>query len=134
MSQREGAREQSAFRWLLGAVAVGSGLALVAMFAMVVAVLGASFGCPGQGGEAVAVSGPAPSSAALQDIPPERLRLYRRAGTRSVALTSKPPPGGARRGFHFSPPGCGIPSGAECRRRTRLRAKIERLRLRQSIY
>jgi hypothetical protein len=67
---------------LLGAVAVGSGLALAAMFAMVVAVLGASFGCQGQGGEAAAVSGPAPSSAALQDIPPERLRLYQRAGAR----------------------------------------------------
>lgn len=82
MSRREGRGERSALRWLLGTVAVGSGLALAAMFAMVVAVLGASFGCQGQGGEAAAVSGPAPSSAALQDIPPERLRLYQRAAAR----------------------------------------------------
>jgi CHAP domain len=82
MSRDHSGEERSALRWALGAVAVASCLALAAMFAMVVAVLGASFGCQGQGGEAAAVSGPAPSSAALQDIPPERLRLYQRAGAR----------------------------------------------------
>jgi CHAP domain len=71
--------------WLLGAFG-GSGLAFIAVFGLVVAVFGASFtGCqPGSEPALAASSGPTPSAYALQNIPPERLRLYEQAGTRSV--------------------------------------------------
>lgn len=68
--------------WVAGGLGV-SGLVVVAIFALTVAVLGASFtGCqPGSepGGE---VSGSTPTAYARQSIPPERLRLYEQAGTR----------------------------------------------------
>ncbi len=69
--------------WLLGALG-GSGLVLVAIFGLAVAVLGASFtGCePGSEPALASPTGPAPSAYALQNIPPERLRLYEQAGTR----------------------------------------------------
>jgi cell wall-associated NlpC family hydrolase len=69
--------------WLLGALG-GSGFVLAVTFGVAVAVLGASFsGCePGSEPALAAPSGPTPSVYALQNIPPERLRLYERAGTR----------------------------------------------------
>ncbi len=69
--------------WLLGALGV-SGVAFVAIFALAVAVLGASFaGCePGSEPALAAPTGPTPSAYALASIPPERLRLYEQAGTR----------------------------------------------------
>jgi hypothetical protein len=69
--------------WLLGALG-GSGLVLVAIFGLAVAVLGASFtGCePGSEPALASPTEPTPSAYALQSIPPERLRLYEQAGTR----------------------------------------------------
>jgi CHAP domain len=69
--------------WLAVASMLGvGGVLFIAVLAMTAAVLGASFtGC--QSGEAAASTGPAPSAYALQSIPPERLRLYERAGVRS---------------------------------------------------
>ncbi len=68
--------------WLLCGLG-GVGLAVLATFAVAVAVLGASFtGCQTTGEAEAAVSGPAPSAYALQSIPPARLRLYQQAGTR----------------------------------------------------
>jgi hypothetical protein len=69
--------------WLAGTLG-GGGLVFVAIFALAVAVLGASFtGCQPGGEPALASpSGPAPSAYALQSIPPERLRLYEQAGIR----------------------------------------------------
>jgi hypothetical protein len=68
--------------WLLAALA-GTGIALLGVFALAVAVLGASFtGCE-TGIESTASSpGPTPSAYALQSIAPERLRLYEAAGQR----------------------------------------------------
>jgi hypothetical protein len=68
--------------WLLGSVGA-TGTALLAAFAIAVAVLGASFtGCQAGSEPALASTGPTPSAYALQSIPPQRLRLYERAGTR----------------------------------------------------
>jgi hypothetical protein len=75
-------RSVLSLRWGLLAIAAAGGLALTAVLAIAVAVLGASFtGCQPAGSEPVA-TGPQPSSAARQDIPPQRLRLYQRAGQR----------------------------------------------------
>jgi hypothetical protein len=69
--------------WLIGTVGVG-GFVLVAIFALAIAVLGASFtGCQLASEPAEASpTGPAPSAYALQSIPPERLHLYEGAGAR----------------------------------------------------
>ncbi len=68
--------------WLAGTLGIG-GVAVVVIFALAVAVLGASFtGCQAGSEPAEASIGPAPSAYALASIPPERLRLYVQAGTR----------------------------------------------------
>jgi CHAP domain len=68
--------------WLAGGAGV-TGLVVVAIFALAVAVLGASFtGCQPSAAPAAPMSGPTPSAYAVQSIPPERLRLYEQAGTR----------------------------------------------------
>lgn len=69
--------------WLAGILSAG-GLGVVVIFALAVAVLGASFtGCePGDEAALAAPAGPGPSAYALQSIPPERLRLYEQAGAR----------------------------------------------------
>ena len=67
---------------LLGGLGAG-GLALIATFAVTVAVLGASFtGCAPESQASTTTSGPAPSAYALQSIPPERLHIYEQAGAR----------------------------------------------------
>jgi hypothetical protein len=69
--------------WWLLAGAGATGVALVAIFAIAVAVLGASFtGCQPSDEPALAATGPTPSAYALQSIPPERLRLYEQAGSK----------------------------------------------------
>lgn len=69
--------------WWLLAASGGAGAVLLVTFAIAVAVLGASFtGCQPAGEPALAATGPAPSAYALQNIPPERLRLYEQAGTK----------------------------------------------------
>jgi hypothetical protein len=69
--------------WLLGGVGSG-GLALMAVFGIAAAVLGASFtGCqPGDEPALASPTGPTPSAYALASILPERLRLYEQAGRR----------------------------------------------------
>ena len=68
--------------WLLGATG-GTGLVLIVIFMIAVAVLGASFtGCQPGTETASASTGPAPSAYAVQNIPPERLRLYEQAGNK----------------------------------------------------
>lgn len=68
--------------WLLAALG-SSGLLLVGIFGLAVAVLGASFGgCQPATEPALADGGPAPSAYALQSIPPQRLRFYQHAGAR----------------------------------------------------
>jgi hypothetical protein len=69
--------------WWFTAGFASTGLLLLAVFGIVLAALGASFG----GCEAKALpptltgpAGPPPSAYALQSIPPERLRLYEQAG------------------------------------------------------
>jgi hypothetical protein len=65
--------------WAASAVG-GSGIALIAVFGITAAVLGASLtGCTPGSEPALAASGPTPSAYALQSIPPERLRLYEQA-------------------------------------------------------
>lgn len=54
------------------------GLVVVSMFAFLLAIGGGDLGCSGGGGPA----GPAPSRAAVTEIPPARLVLYRAAGRR----------------------------------------------------
>lgn len=68
--------------WLI--TGLGSiGLLGVALFGVVVAVLGASLGgCEPAAGAPLGASGPAPSAYALATIPPQRLRLYQQAGTK----------------------------------------------------
>ncbi len=69
--------------WWLLAGAGATGFALLAIFAIAVAVLGASFtGCQPSDEPALAATGPTPSAYALQSIPPERLRLYQQAGSK----------------------------------------------------
>ncbi|HSZ13401.1 MAG TPA: CHAP domain-containing protein [Solirubrobacteraceae bacterium] len=68
--------------WLAGSIGV-TGLVVVAIFALAVAVLGASFtGCQPSSAPASPTSGPTPSAYAVQSIPPERLRLYEQGGAR----------------------------------------------------
>jgi len=68
--------------WLLAGFS-STGVALLCVFALAVAVLGASFtGCDPGSGTASASTGPTPSAYALQSIPPGRLHLYEAAGTR----------------------------------------------------
>jgi hypothetical protein len=69
--------------WWLVAGAGSTSLALLAIFGIAVAVLGASFtGCQPGDEPALASTGPTPSAYALQSIPPERLRLYEQAGSK----------------------------------------------------
>ncbi len=69
--------------WWLAAGAGSTGLALLAIFGIAVAVLGASFtGCEPTSEPALTSTGPIPSAYALQNIPPERLRLYQEAGSK----------------------------------------------------
>lgn len=69
--------------WWVVAGAGSTSLALLAIFGIAVAVLGASFtGCEPGDEPALASTGPTPSAYALQSIPPERLRLYEQAGAR----------------------------------------------------
>jgi hypothetical protein len=70
--------------WLWLFAGLGStGLVLVAIFGLAVAVLGASFGgCQPTTEPALGSTGPTPSAYALQSIPPQRLRLYQQAGAR----------------------------------------------------
>jgi hypothetical protein len=76
-------RNQNGLRlWILGGLGA-SGVALIAVFALAVAVLGASFtGCQATAEPAIASASPTPSAYARQSIPPERLRLYQQAGAR----------------------------------------------------
>ncbi len=69
--------------WLVAGSA-STGIALLAIVGVAVAVLGAGFsGCqPGASESAEQNSGPTPSAYALQTIAPERLRLYEGAGKR----------------------------------------------------
>jgi cell wall-associated NlpC family hydrolase len=68
--------------WLLGGLG-GTGLLLVAIFGLVVALVGASFGaCQPATSPALTSTGPAPSAYARQSIPPERLALYEQAGAK----------------------------------------------------
>lgn len=69
--------------WWLAAGTGSTGFALLAIFGIAVAVLGASFtGCEPTSEPALASTGPTPSAYALQNIPPERLRLYQQAGSK----------------------------------------------------
>lgn len=69
--------------WWVAAGAGSTGLALLAIFGVAVAVLGASFtGCQPGDEPALASTGPTPSAYARQSIPPERLHIYQQAGTK----------------------------------------------------
>ena len=75
-------RGRALWLWLFAGF-TGTGVALLAVFALAVAVLGASLnGCEPGNESTSASTGPAPSAYALQSIPPERLRLYEQAGAR----------------------------------------------------
>jgi hypothetical protein len=79
---RSGQGRRVLWMWLLSSLG-GTGLALVAIFGLAVAVLGASFtSCQPSSEPAIASTGPAPSAYARQNIPPQRLRIYQEAGTR----------------------------------------------------
>lgn len=81
-AQRSGKRGRALWLWLLGTLG-STGVALLAIFGIAVAVLGASFtGCQPGSEPALASTGPTPSAYALGSIPPGRLRLYQQAGTR----------------------------------------------------
>ncbi len=68
--------------WLAAGLSV-AGAVVVAIFGLAVAVLGASFtGCQTGSEPAGTVTGPTPTTYALQSIPPERLRLYEQTSTR----------------------------------------------------
>jgi len=80
MSRRRG--RTALWLWFAGGFGV-TALVVVAIFALAVAVLGASFtGCDPSAAPASPTSGPTPSAYAVQSIPPERLRLYEQAGAR----------------------------------------------------
>jgi hypothetical protein len=77
-----GRRGKAFWFWLLATFG-STGLVLVAMFGLVVAVVGASFGgCQPVAEAPLAASGPTPSTYALASIPPQRLRIYQEAGTK----------------------------------------------------
>ena len=67
--------------WLIGGLG-SAGLLLVAIFGLVVALVGASFGACQPAAPALSSAGPAPSAYARQSIPPERLALYQQAGAK----------------------------------------------------
>jgi cell wall-associated NlpC family hydrolase len=68
--------------WLIGGLG-STALLLVAIFGLVVALVGASFGaCQPAAAPALPSTGPAPSAYARQSIPPERLALYQQAGAK----------------------------------------------------
>lgn len=68
--------------WVIGGFG-STGLVLVAIFGLVVAVVGASFGgCQPASEPALGSTGPTPSAYARQSIPPERLALYQQAGAK----------------------------------------------------
>jgi hypothetical protein len=64
--------------WALGGLTAGVAL-IAAIIGTVMALLGAELTCVGGGGGTV---GPAPSGAAVSEIPAARLRIYRAAGQR----------------------------------------------------
>jgi CHAP domain len=75
-------RRKALWLWLIAAFG-STGLVLVAIFGLVVAVVGASFGgCQPATEAALPSTGPTPSAYARQSIPPERLRLYEQAGAK----------------------------------------------------
>jgi hypothetical protein len=78
-----GKRANKAFwLWLIGGFG-STGLMFVAIFGLVVAVVGASFGgCQAASEPALPSTGPTPSAYARQSIPPERLVLYQQAGAK----------------------------------------------------
>jgi hypothetical protein len=66
-----------------GFTGAGVILTLTAILGFVAAVLGASVSCDAaEPSGPLTISGPPPSAAAVQEIPPERLRLYEQAGAR----------------------------------------------------
>lgn len=69
-------------RLILASLGGIGGLLLVATLGLVMALTGASLGCTGSTGDASpgAGSGPIPTRAARQQIPADRLKLYRAAG------------------------------------------------------
>jgi len=67
-------------RWPLLAGAIAGGVVLVAVVGTVVAITGADLGCVGAG--TAALTAPAPSASAREEIPASRLALYRAAGRR----------------------------------------------------
>jgi CHAP domain len=68
--------------WLLAWLG-STGLVLVTIFGLVVAVVGASFGgCRPATEPALGSTGPTPSAYARQSIPPERLALFQQAGAK----------------------------------------------------
>jgi CHAP domain len=80
--ERSGQGSGKLWLWLLSGLG-GTGLVLVAIFGLAVAVLGASFtSCQPSSEPAIASTGPTPSTYARQNIPPQRLRIYQEAGTR----------------------------------------------------
>lgn len=80
---RDSSPSRALWIWLLAGSA-SSAAVLLAIFAVAVAVLGASFsGCETGDTESTSqTSGPTPSAYALQTIPPDRLELYEGAGAR----------------------------------------------------
>jgi cell wall-associated NlpC family hydrolase len=81
----KGSIKHSLVWWWFGAGFFLTAFLLLAIFGVVVAALGGSFtGCEAKSLPATVTgpTGPQPSTYALQSIPPERLRLYERAGRR----------------------------------------------------
>ncbi len=81
MSAPQSKAGRAMWLWLLGGFA-GTGAVLLVIFALAVAVLGASFSGCQSGAETIQTSGPTPSAYALANIAPERLELYEGAGVR----------------------------------------------------
>jgi len=78
----EGSAGRALWLWLLAGSA-STGIALLVVFAVAVAVLDASFnGCQEGSGSAPVSSGPTPSAYASQSVAAERLRLFQEAGSR----------------------------------------------------
>jgi hypothetical protein len=85
MMSRNSSNAGRALWWWVGSGFAGAGaiLAVATILGFVAAVLGASLSCKAaEPSGPVATNGPVPSAAALQDIPPERLRIYEQAGAR----------------------------------------------------
>lgn len=80
--RRTGRGRRGVWLWVAAGF-TSTGVALIVIFGLTVAVLGASLAsCQPTGGEPMTETGPEPSAYARQNIPPERLRLYQQAGTR----------------------------------------------------